>query len=293
MVSFSESNEYCLTLIIRNFGHPKEKSAAQAPTSQKESSQMATSRLSRLPPWASRWLGYRQAPPDREPPPYVVYLWSFIGAFAGLSLLQAIFGQAQYFIDRHVPPILASYVCRLPLRTNLDDYIIDVRYQGASAVLCYGAIEAPLAQPRALVVGHFISAVVAVCIVKLFGLVGPERFDELRWLAGSLSTAVAIVVMQITKTTHPPAGATALLAAVDPDVHRLSWYLLPVILLSSTLVLVTALVFNNIQRRFPVFWLQPTVPAVAEPSAELGGPDVEAKPVVQSQASRSSSLTLG
>lgn len=159
-------------------------------------------------------------------------------------------------------------------------------------MLCYGAIEAPLAQPRALIVGHFISAVVAVCITKLFGLLGPERFDDLRWLAGSLSTAVAIVIMQITRTTHPPAGATALLAAVDRDVHRLSWYLLPVILLSSTVVLVTALIFNNIQRRFPVFWIEPAIPAVAEPSAALGGPDVEAKPTIQSQASRSSSLTL-
>lgn len=160
-------------------------------------------------------------------------------------------------------------------------------------MLCYGAIEAPLAQPRALVVGHFISAVSAVCINKLFGLLGPERFEELRWLAGSLSTAVAIVLMQLTKTTHPPAGATALLAALDKDVHALSWYLLPVILLSSTVVLVTALLFNNIQRRFPVFWLEPAIPPVAKPSEALGGPDVEAKPAIQPEASRSSSLTLG
>ncbi len=132
----------------------------------------------------------------------------------------------------------------------------------------------------------------AVCITKLFGLLGPERFEELRWLAGSLSTAVAIVLMQLTKTTHPPAGATALLAAVDKDVHALSWYLLPVILLSSTVVLVTALLFNNIQRRFPVFWLEAAIPPIAEPSQGLGGPDVEAKPTIQPEASRSSSLTL-
>lgn len=168
-----------------------------------------------------------------------------------------------------------------------------MRFQGASAVLCYGAIEAPLAQPRALIVGHSISAVSAVCITKLFGLLGPERFEELQWVAGSLSTAVAIVIMQLTKTTHPPAGATALLAAVDNDVHALGWYLIPVILLSSAVVLFTALLFNNIQRRFPVFWLQPALPPVAEPSSALGGPDVEAKPTVQPQASRSSSLTLG
>ncbi|KAI9878767.1 MAG: hypothetical protein M1830_010569 [Pleopsidium flavum] len=208
-------------------------------------------RLSRLPPWLSLWLGYRSSPPKTQPN-YIVYVWSFIGAFCGLSIVQAVFGHAQYFINRRVPSIVASY--------------------GASAVLCYGAIEAPLAQPRALVGGHFLSALVGICITKLFGcLPSEERLDSLRWLAGSLSTAVAIVAMQITKTTHPPAGATALLAAISPEIYILSWYYLPVVLLSSVLVLVTALITNNIQRRYPVFWIAPAVPAVAKPSPALRG----------------------
>jgi len=96
--------------------------------------------------------------------------------------------------------------------------------KGASAVLVYGAIESPLAQPRALLGGHFIASLIGVCITKLFSLLHDEqRFDELRWLAGSLSTATAIVVMQITETTHPPAGASALLAAVSPEITELGW----------------------------------------------------------------------
>lgn len=75
--------------------------------------------------------------------------------------------------------------------------------------------------------------------------------------------------MQITKTTHPPAGATALLVAVNRDVEGLSWYYLPVVLLSSTLVLVTALLSNNIQRRYPVFWINPTVPVATKPLSIL------------------------
>lgn len=99
--------------------------------------------------------------------------------------------------------------------------------------------------------------------------------------------------MQITKTTHPPAGATALLAATDQDIQRLSWYLLPVILLSSSVVLVTALLINNIQRRFPTFWIGSTAIANIKPSIEMKDPDVEAKPTSEMRASRSSSLTVG
>lgn len=91
-------------------------------------------------------------------------------------------------------------------------------------MLVYGAIESPLAQPRALLGGHFVAALIGVSITKLFSLLhNEERFDELRWLAGSLSTATAIVAMQITETTHPPAGASALLAAVNPEITDLGW----------------------------------------------------------------------
>ncbi|KAF5318737.1 hypothetical protein D9619_011046 [Psilocybe cf. subviscida] len=143
-------------------------------------------RLSRLPPQVSRWLGYRASPPPKRPD-YIIYLWSFIGAFGGIALIQAVFGQAHYFIERSVPPIIASY--------------------GATAVLIYGAVDAPLAQPRALFGGHFIGALVGVCVTKLFHLLPTEeRFEQLIWLSSSLSCALAVVAMQITGTTHPPAG---------------------------------------------------------------------------------------
>ncbi|KAJ5983193.1 hypothetical protein N7481_005292 [Penicillium waksmanii] len=207
---------------------------------------MSASRLSRLPTWVSHWLGYR-AEPVKPLPPYQVAAWSFIAAFCGLSVVQALFNYSEYFTSRHVPLIIASY--------------------GASAVLCFGAIESPLAQPRALIFGHFFSALIGICITKLFSLMPDEaRFQSLRWLAASLSTATAIVVMQLTGTTHPPAGATALLPATNDEVWNLSWYYLPVVLLSSTLLMACALLLNNLHRRYPVFWIAPAPPKAAAPA---------------------------
>ncbi|KAJ5777025.1 hypothetical protein N7520_000271 [Penicillium odoratum] len=146
-----------------------------------------------------------------------------------------------YFTSRNVPGIIASY--------------------GASAVLVFGAMESPLAQPRALIFGHFFSALIGICVTKLFSLMPDQaRFESLRWLAASLSTSIAIVVMQLTGTTHPPAGATALLPATDDAVWDLSWYFLPVVLLSSTMLMCCALLLNNLQRRYPVFWIAPSPP---------------------------------
>lgn len=65
------------------------------------------------------------------------------------------------------------------------------------------------------------------------------------------------------QTTHPPAGATALLPCVDPGIWALKWYLLPVVLLSSSLVLTSALIVNNVQRQYPKFWIAP-IPATTD-----------------------------
>lgn len=127
--------------------------------------------------------------------------------------------------------------------------------QGAAAILEYNTIESPLAQPRNSILGHFLSALVGVCVTKLFEL--NPNFEELRWLAGAFSVGLASAVMVVTKTIHPPAGATALLASVDATVSRLGWYLLPLVLLSSVLTAVSALMINNIQRQWPVYWWTP------------------------------------
>ncbi|KAJ8508127.1 hypothetical protein ONZ45_g9562 [Pleurotus djamor] len=155
-----------------------------------------------------------------------------------MAVIQAVFAYTDYFISKGVPAIFASF--------------------GSSAVLIYGAIESPYAQPRALLGGQFIGALTGICFLKLIHLLPTEQqFLRLEWLGGSLSCAVSIVLMQLTGTLHPPGGATALLATVNPDVRELGWYFLPVILLMSTLALAVALVLNNIQRRYPTFWFTP------------------------------------
>ncbi|KAJ4292526.1 hypothetical protein N0V90_009189 [Kalmusia sp. IMI 367209] len=216
--------------------------------------------LARLPPWMSRFLGYRgkPAPPSTN---LMVCIWGFIGAFGGVAILLAVFSHSTYFTSRNVPAIVASY--------------------GASAILCYGAIEVPLAQPRSLIFGHFFSALIGVIVSVIFNYElkpNEDRVPNLQWLAAALATSIALVVMHLTKTTHPPAGATALLPCVDPTIWALRWYFLPVVLLSSMLVLASALLVNNIQRQYPKFWISPIPPKAPAPPKEhqhRGPPDPE------------------
>lgn len=110
-----------------------------------------------------------------------------------------------------------------------------------------------------------------------------DEFPRLQWLAASLATAIALIVMHLTKTTHPPAGATALLPCIDQHIWALRWYFLPVLLLSSSIVLVTALMFNNIQRQYPKFWVAQIPPP--PPPAPKDDPHRHRKPPMAEDSS--------
>ena len=174
---------------------------------------------------------------QKQPHILLVWLWCFLGAFLGVALIEAVYLHLPLLGGKHVPVVIGSF--------------------GAAAILEYNTIESPLAQPRNLVFGHFLAAAVGVSITKLFHLLPEARFESLRWLAGALSVGTASVVMAMTKTVHPPAGATALLCATSADITDLGWWVLALILLACMLMLVSALILNNMFRRFPVYWWTP------------------------------------
>ena len=228
------------------------------------------SQLRRLPRPISRFLGHRDAP-GSEIGDIIVCAWSFVGAFCGIILVAGVF-QSSLIQSHHPPLVIASLVSQSAAMISEMTAIL-ISLQGAAAILDYNTIQSPLAQPRSSIVGHALSAIVGVGVTKLFML--RADFENLRWIAGAVSCALASSVMGITNTVHPPGGATALLAAVDPTVNKLGWYFVALVILGSLLMLLCALLINNIQRQFPVFWWTPRdvgkqAKKDIEPSAHVG-----------------------
>ena len=168
----------------------------------------------------SRYIVYKETLVD-----YKEHFWSFVGAFVGIGLIA----------------FFQSY--SLPKFEN----IFLIGSFGASSVLIYGAIQSPLAQPRNLIGGHLISALVGVTIYKLL--------PDIIWITAPLAVALSIVVMQITKTLHPPGGATALIAVIGAEkIKTLGYmYVISPVLTGSVILLIVALIFNNItsKRNYP------------------------------------------
>lgn len=81
--------------------------------------------------------------------------------------------------------------------------------------------------------------------------------EQYLWVSGALCVAVASIAMGVTKTIHPPGGAAALLCSIDTQVRNLGWFYLVVQIVSGLLILAVACLFNNVQRRYPLYWWTP------------------------------------
>ncbi len=168
----------------------------------------------------TRYVIYRETLVDTRE-----HLYSFIGSFMGIAIIAFI--QSKTLADIDNVFLIGSF--------------------GASSVLIFGAIQSPLAQPRNLVGGHVISAIIGVTIYK--------TLPNILWITAPLAVSLSIVMMQITKTLHPPGGAAALIAIIGTDkIKQLGyWYVLTPVLTGTLILLIVALIFNNLtpNRKYP------------------------------------------
>lgn len=168
----------------------------------------------------ARYIVYKETLVD-----YKEHLWTFIGSFLGIGIIG--FFSSRYF--------------------STTDNLFLIGSFGASSVLIYGIINSPLAQPRNLIGGHVICAIVGVAMHKII----PHEI----WLSSALAVSLSIVLMQITKTLHPPGGATALIANIgSAKIQALGFlYVLNPVLSGATILLLVAILVNNMtsHRKYP------------------------------------------
>lgn len=164
--------------------------------------------------------------------PKTAIAWSWFAAFVGIYSI-SLFNE---FVH------LTNY-----------DHLFLVGSFGASAVLIYGTPHVEYAQPPNLIGGHIISAFIGITIYKLF----PADVA----LASALAVSLSIAAMHLTKTIHPPGGATALIAVIgSSEIHDLGYqYVLFPIGTGILIMLLVALLVNNISgdpaRHYPKRWL--------------------------------------
>jgi CBS-domain-containing membrane protein len=129
-------------------------------------------------------------------------------------------GAMEFFSARTAYPLMA-----IPFATSI--------------VMVMGSPQAEPAQPRALIGGHLISALVGLLAVKLLG--------PAPWVA-ALAVGLAMIAMHLTGTFHPPAGIDPLVIVVND----LSWFFLIAPVGAGALLLALfAYAWHNVVARGP------------------------------------------
>lgn len=153
------------------------------------------------------------------------HFWTFLGSFLGIGLIGLL--NDKQFTDSDSLFLIGSF--------------------GASSVLIYGIVNSPLAQPRNLIGGHVLCALVGVTVHKII----PDQI----WLSSAFAVSVSIVLMQVTKTLHPPGGATALIANIGSEKIKALGYMYVISpVLSGVLILLFVAVMVNrfaAHRKYP------------------------------------------
>ena len=153
-------------------------------------------------------------------------IWSFIGAFLGIMSVSVLNKWLTPEID--LPLLIGSF--------------------GASAVLIFAVPDSKLSQPRNFLGGQVISAIVGV-VVRLI-------IHE-TWISEPVGMSLALAAMQLTSTTHPPGGATALIVcSMDTLPKWAGFSYVLTVLFGSVVMQIVALVINGVNpgRQYPTFW---------------------------------------
>lgn len=111
-------------------------------------------------------------------------LWACLGALLGIGLTSAI---SAAIVHPH------------------GTFLLIAAPMGAAAVLVFAVPASPLAQPWSVIGGNSIAALVGVTVRILVPM--PE-------LAAPIAVGAAILMMSLTRSLHPPAGAVALTAVI-------------------------------------------------------------------------------
>ena len=174
--------------------------------------------------------------------PHLARLKNFLCKLHGSSVYQPRFSYKQILFSYIGSFLGIAALAYLSIKTN---YPLIAGPFGATAVLLFAVPESPLAQPRNVIGGNIIGAIIGLILLHLFG--------SQPWVM-ALAVATAIKVMQLTRTLHPPGGAVALVGVMS---HAKWDFLFTPVLAGSIIMLFCTIAFNNLisDRRYPKHWL--------------------------------------
>ena len=113
---------------------------------------------------------------------------------------------------------------------------------GSSMVLLYGYPESPFAQPKNIILGHFLTSLVGIIFLNYVPL---PIFINI-----PLAVGLGVMLMILFKVTHPPAGGNPIIVIIGSVSYD---YLLTPVVTGSIIVVLFGVIINKfiLKKKYP------------------------------------------
>ena len=110
---------------------------------------------------------------------------------------------------------------------------------GSSVVVVFGYPDNEFAQPKNVLLGHLLCALIGIIFVTLFK-VSQDR--TIFFLAVGLAVGLAVMLMMALKITHPPAGGNTIVVMLAQDSFQ---FLLFPIMVGAVTIIIGGIIYNR------------------------------------------------
>jgi len=122
---------------------------------------------------------------------------------------------------------------------------------GSSVVVVFGYPDNEFSQPKNVLLGHLLCALIGIIFVTLFKI---TQDRTIFFLAIGLAVGLSVMLMMALKITHPPAGGNTIVVMLTQDSFQ---FLIFPIMVGAITIIIGGIIYNRfiLKKNYPLKWL--------------------------------------
>jgi len=122
---------------------------------------------------------------------------------------------------------------------------------GSSVVVVFGYPENEFSQPKNVLLGHLLCALVGIIFVTLFNI---TQDRSIFFIAIGLAVGISVMLMMAFRITHPPAGGNTIVVMLTQDSFQ---FLVFPIMAGAITIIIGGIIYNRLllKRKYPQTWI--------------------------------------
>jgi len=122
---------------------------------------------------------------------------------------------------------------------------------GSTVAVVFGYPDNEFAQPKNVLLGHLLCALIGILFVILFKI---SQDRTIFFLAIGLAVGISVMLMMALKIMHPPAGGNTIVVMLAQDSFH---YLIFPIMIGAITIIIGGIIYNRLilKKKYPARWI--------------------------------------